>query len=160
MRLPPAAIILGHGSADCAGVRPVTSSQTVHQANYRLVCDVLRGVLRQLTQAEPGAVEKIGSIWYRASAVLYLLLLEHPIDRWGRCRSCRRCGPIVGLRRRPCRIYLKASYWLLRLPDAALVVSHLADDLGLRTAPGAGTAQPPTSFGGFLVITAGMPWLR
>ncbi len=137
-----------------------SSSLTVHQTSYRLVCDVLRGVLRQLAQAEPGAIKEIGSILYRASAVLYLLLLEHPIDRWGRCRSCRRCGTLVGLRRRPCRIYLKASYWLLRLPDEAIVVSHLATDLGLHTPPAAGIVQPPITFGGSLLITAGMPWLR
>ncbi len=129
---------------------------TVDQTSYRLLC----AAVRDTVHAGLGANDEIGSIRYRASAVLYLLLLEHPIDRWGRCRSCRRSGTIIGLRRRPCRIYLKASYWLLRLPDEAMLLSHLADELGLRTAPGAGTAQPPTSFSGSLVITGGMPWPR
>lgn len=144
-------------------MRPVTSnSLTVNQTSHRLVCDALRGVLRHLAPAGPGAVEEIGSIPYRVSAVLYTLLLDHPIDRWGRCRSCRRPGAIIGLRRRPCRIYLKASYWLLRQPDEAILRSHLADDLGLSTAPalGAETPQPPTNLGGSLVITGGMPWPR
>jgi hypothetical protein len=101
---------------------------TVDQTRQRLVCDLLREVLRQ---AGPGAVEKVDSVLYRASAVLYLLLLDHPIDRWGRCRSCPRPGAMIGFRRRPCRIHLRASYWLLRQPDNAMLLSHLADDLGL-----------------------------
>ncbi|MGH3804927.1 MAG: hypothetical protein ACRDTD_33240, partial [Pseudonocardiaceae bacterium] len=76
-------------------------------------------------------------ILYRASAVLYLLLLDHPIDRQGRCRSCPRPGTVIGFRRRPCRIHLRANYWLLRQPDNAMLLSHLADDPGLGTASGA-----------------------
>ena len=137
-----------------AGVRPVTStSPTVKQTSHRLVCDTLRGVLRRLAQTGPGALEEIDSMLYRVSAVVYTLLLDHPIDRRGRCRSCRRPGTILGLRRRPCRIHLKASYWLLCQPDDALLLSHLADDLGLTTVPGAGTPQPRTDSGGSLVIT-------
>ena len=112
---------------------------TVKQTNHRLVCDALRGVLRRLAQAGPGAVEEIDSMLYRVSAVVYTLLLVHPIDRRGRCRSCRRPGTIIGLRRRPCRIHLKASYWLRCQPNDAILLSHLADELGLGTAPGAGT---------------------
>jgi hypothetical protein len=66
---------------------------------------------------------------------LYTLLLDHPLDQRGRCRSCRRSGAMIGLRRRPCRIYLRASYWLLRQPDEALLRCHLADGLGLSTGP-------------------------
>jgi len=60
------------------------NSLTVNQTTHRLVCEALRGVLRQFTQAGPGAVEEIGSVPYRVSAVLYTLLLDHPIDRRGR----------------------------------------------------------------------------
>jgi hypothetical protein len=59
---------------------------TVEQTSHRLLCEALRESVR----AGPGAVERVGSIRYQASAVLYLLLLEHPIDRRGRCRSCPR----------------------------------------------------------------------
>jgi hypothetical protein len=119
---------MAHG----AGMRPVTSSNslTVDQTSYRLVCDALRGVLRPLVQDGPGAVEEVGSILFRASAVLYTLLLDHPIDRQGRCRSCRRSGTVIGLRRRPCRIYLRANYWLLRQPDEAFLFSHLPTTWG------------------------------
>ncbi|MGH3898876.1 MAG: hypothetical protein ACRDTA_11625 [Pseudonocardiaceae bacterium] len=123
---------------DGAGVRPVTSTGwTVDQTSHRLVCDLLRDVLGQ---TGPGA-EEVGSILYRASAVLYLLLLDHPIDQRGRCRSCPRPGAVIGFRRRLCRIHLRARYWLLRQPDNAMLLSHLADDPGRGTAPGAG--NPP-----------------
>ncbi len=40
-------------------MRPVTSSSlTVNQASHRLVCDALRGVLRQVAQAGPDAAEE------------------------------------------------------------------------------------------------------
>ncbi|MGH3697520.1 MAG: hypothetical protein ACRDRX_26665 [Pseudonocardiaceae bacterium] len=116
---------------------------TVEQTSHQLVCGLLRGVLRQATQAGPGAADGVDSILCQVSAVLYLLLLDHPIDRRGRCRSCRRPGSIIGLRRRPCRIHLRASYWLLRQPDQTMLLSHLADNPGPASSltPGAGT--PP-----------------
>ncbi len=89
--------------------------RTMEQTSRRLVC----AALRQAVAAGPGAAGGIDSIRYRAAAVLYTLLLDHPLDRLGRCRSCRRSGAMIGPRRRPCRIHLRASYWLLRQPDAA-----------------------------------------
>ncbi|MDQ2883639.1 MAG: hypothetical protein M3Y48_21405 [Actinomycetota bacterium] len=111
------------------------------QTSYRIICEELRGVLRQVVRAGPDAVEGIGSIRCQASAVLYTLLLDHPIDRRGRCRSCRRPGAMVGLRRRPCRIHLRARYWLLHQPDQALLLSHLAHELARSAAPG--PERPP-----------------
>jgi hypothetical protein len=90
---------------------------TVDQTSYRLLCDALR----ETVHAGPDAVDGPGSIRYRASAVLYLLLLDHPVDRRGRCRSCRRSGAVIGLRRRPCRVHARANYWLLRQPDHTLL---------------------------------------
>ena len=82
----------------------VTSTgRTVDQTSHRLV----REALRETVRAGPGAGERVGSIRYRASAVLYLLLLEHPIDERGRCWSCP--GVLSGLRPRPCQIHVKAS---------------------------------------------------
>ncbi len=98
------------------------TSRTVEQTNHRLIRDALRETL----QAGPSALEKAGSLRYRASAVLYLLLLEHPLDERGRCWSCP--GVLRWLRPRPCQIHLKASDWLLHHPDEAL--SHLARELG------------------------------
>ncbi|MGH3550403.1 MAG: hypothetical protein ACRDQU_20250 [Pseudonocardiaceae bacterium] len=96
---------------------------TIEQTRHRLICDVLR----QAVAAGPGAAGGIDSIRYRAAAVLYTLLLDHPLDRRDRCRSCRRSGALIGPRRRPCRIHLRASYWLLSQPDATAAPRHLAD---------------------------------
>jgi hypothetical protein len=101
----------------------ISTSRTVEQTNHRLICDALRETMR----AGPGAVERVSSIRYRASAVLYLLLLEHPIDERGRCWSCP--GVLSGLRPRPCQIHVKASDWLLHHPDEVLR-SHLAREFG------------------------------
>lgn len=99
------------------------TSQTVEQTNHRLICDALRETMR----AGPGAVESVSSLRYRASAVLYLLLLEHPIDGRGRCWSCP--GVLSGVRPRPCQIHFKASDWLLHHPDEVLR-SHLTREFG------------------------------
>jgi hypothetical protein len=101
----------------------ISTSRTVEQTNHRLICDALRETMR----AGPGAIERVSSIRYRASAVLYLLLLEHPIDGRGRCWSCP--GVLSGLRPRPCQIHVKASDWLLHHPDEVLR-SHLAREFG------------------------------
>lgn len=119
----------------------ISQSCTVDQTSHRLVCDELRGILRRAAQTGPGAVEGVDSMLYRVSAVLYLLLLDHPIDRRGRCRSCRRPGARIALRRRSCLINLRAGYWLLRQPNEAMLLAPLADQLGLGTASRAST--PP-----------------
>ncbi len=98
---------------------------TIDQTSHRLLCDALR----ETVHAGPGALDSPGSIRYWASAVLYMLLLDHPVDQRGRCRSCRRSGAMIGLRRRPCRVHARASYWLLRQPDDTLL-SHLANEVG------------------------------
>lgn len=114
---------------------PIAQGRTVDQTSHQLVCDALRGVLHRAVHAGPGAVDGIGSIQCQASAVLYLLLRDHPVDRRGRCRSCRRSGAMVCPRRQCCRIHRTASYWLLRQPDKAQLLSYLAVELGLDTAP-------------------------
>src|SRR5919107_563067 len=38
--------------------------------------------------------------------------MDHAVDRQGRCRSCRRPGAAFGLRRRLCRVHMKAEFWL------------------------------------------------
>ncbi|MGH4007525.1 MAG: hypothetical protein ACRDTH_05050 [Pseudonocardiaceae bacterium] len=106
--------------------------RTVDQTSHQLICDALRGALLRAVHAGPGAVDGIGSIQCQAAAVLYLLLRDHPIDRRGRCRSCRHSGAMVCPRRQRCRIHRTASYWLLRQPDKAQLLSHLASELGLE----------------------------
>jgi hypothetical protein len=130
---------------------PTTSrGRTVDQISYRLMCDALRGFLRRAVKAGPGAVEGINSIGCWASAVLYTLLLDHPVDRQGRCRSCRRSNAMIRLPR--CQIRIIASNWLLHQPDQATLLSHLANELGLGTAPPLGAGPPPDR--SLLTITA------
>jgi hypothetical protein len=90
-------------------------SASVHQTSYDLMCRVLRDAV----QAGPGAAGGIGIVEWRAVAALYLLLVDHPIDQRGRCRSCRRLGAVFGLRWRCCRVYVKAALWL-RQPEEVL----------------------------------------
>ncbi|MGH3900339.1 MAG: hypothetical protein ACRDTA_19260 [Pseudonocardiaceae bacterium] len=107
----------------------MTQDRTVDQTSHQVICDALRGVLLKAVHAGPGAVDGIGSVQCQASAVLYLLLRDHPIDRRGRCRSCRHSGSMVCTRRQYCRIHRTASYWLLRQPNQAQLLSHLATEL-------------------------------
>lgn len=123
-----------------------STGRTVEQTSHQLVCEALRETVR----AGPGAIEGVGSIRYRASALLYLLLLQHPVDEHGRCRSCP--GVMTGLRPRPCRIHLKASDWLLHHPDDALLLSHLARELGASRVP-PGSAAGRRQWPGLIVRT-------
>jgi hypothetical protein len=92
----------------------------------------LRGVVRAAVES-PRGTGGIGSIECRAVITLYSLLMDHPVDQWGRCRSCRRPGSVVGSRWRPCQVHSKATLCLRQLDEVLL--SMLADDLGLATAP-------------------------
>ena len=109
---------------------------TVGQTSHRLISEALGDELRQAVQAGPSVADQADSIRYRVSAVLYLLLRDHSIDRRGRCRSCRRPGAMMSIRRQPCRILIKARYWLLRPPEEAQLLSLLAAEL---------PASPPSS---------------
>ncbi|MGH4023969.1 MAG: hypothetical protein ACRDRV_05220 [Pseudonocardiaceae bacterium] len=91
-----------------------------------MLCEMLRGVLVNGVEA---GVHGVGSIEMRAVAALYGLLMDHPVDRRGRCRSCRRQGEVLGLRRRRCRVHRTVHFYLYQ-PDSFLL-SHLAGELGL-----------------------------
>ncbi|MCA1676299.1 MAG: hypothetical protein LC799_30360 [Actinobacteria bacterium] len=106
-------------------------SPTVRQTSYRLACAALRDVL--LDAARRGSDRGIRPVPYRACAALYSLLLDHPVDRRGRCRSCRRPGTVLGLRRRRCLVRVTAGYWLFQ-PDDGFLLAHLTSELGLTTA--------------------------
>ena len=99
---------------------------SVPQTSYRLLCEGLRRVLAGAVESGPSAV---GTIHSRAVAALYELLLNHPVDRRGRCRSCRRPGAVLGRARRRCRVRMAAAYWLHQ-PERFLLV-HVARELGL-----------------------------
>ncbi len=109
-------------------------SPSVYQTNYRVVCEALRKVLVTAVQAGPGTAGGVGSVECQAVAALYLLLLDHPIDRWGRCRSCRHPGAVFGLRWRDCQVHGKADLCLLGLTEE-LPSRWLAYELGLAASP-------------------------
>lgn len=108
-------------------------SPSVHQTSYQLLCESLGQVLVGVVEA--GAV--VGSVEVRAVAALYELLRDHPVDRLGRCRSCRLPGEVVGLRRRRCRVHRTAHFYLHH-PDDAFFLSHLASEVGMPAPPLAG----------------------
>lgn len=120
----------------------------MHQASYEVMCEVLRGVLVVSVQAGPGP-GGTGSIRCRVSGALYALLMAHPIDYQGRCRSCRRPGAVFGLARQRCRVHRQVHYWL-RQPDAFLH-AQLARECGLidpsptqpSQSPAVSSALPP-----------------
>ncbi len=115
-------------------------SATVYQTSHDLMCQSLRKVL--VDGAQVGgrdATGGIGSVRCRVSAALYALLMAHPVDREGRCRSCRRPGAVLGWRRR-CWVHIEASYWL-RQPEEFLR-SRVVQEWGLadQSPPGPGAA--------------------
>lgn len=114
----------GGGVMSTAGRRP-----SVHQTSYALLCQRLRGLLVNAVRAGPRAAGGVGSVPCRASATLYMLLVGHPVDRRGRCRSCWGPGAVLGLRRRFCRVRIAADYWLHQRPE--FLHSSLARELEL-----------------------------
>ena len=130
--------------------------RSVDQASHRLVCEALREAVR----VGPGALGRVGSIRYRASAVLYLLVLEHSVDWRGRCLSCP--GVTLGMWPRPCPIHLRVSDWLLH-HSPELLLSHLAREFGAGSVP-AGGAVGESRWPGLTVRDrtdpGGMPWPR
>lgn len=118
----------------------VGGSASAHQASYEVVCEVLRGVLVDSVQAGPGP-GGTGSIRCRVSGALYALLMTHPIDHRGRCRSCRRPGAVLGFARQRCRVHRQVHYWL-RQPDA-LLHAQLAQECGPADPSPAQRSQSP-----------------
>jgi hypothetical protein len=111
-------------------------------AHQNPLCQMLRKVLVDGIKAGG-----IGSVPLRVCTALHGLLLDHPIDQWGRCRSCRRPGSVFGLRWRPCQVHSKVTLCLQQL-DEVLLLDLLAEELGLvsaspPTAPGPATACDP-----------------
>lgn len=117
--------------------------------------DALRDVLIATVRSGPVGESGTDSIQYRACAVLYLLLCDHPVDGQGRCQRCRRRGAVLGRRRRECRIYLAASFWL-RQPDE-VVLGHFASELDHRRVPVRGTRRRPERCSTTRVVPADDP---
>lgn len=115
---------------------------SAHQTSYDLTCQMLHEVLLNVVRDGLGAKGRIRLAQFKAVAVLYGLLLEHPVDGRGRCRSCRRSDGLLRGGRRRCRVYMKAAFWLHQ-PDVAFLLSQLAHELGLTAAPPPTTGDAP-----------------
>jgi hypothetical protein len=104
-----------------------TSAPSAHQTSYGWLREVLRGAAR----AEVVSGPRIGTIGCRTTGALDALMTAHPVDRRGRCRSCRRPGRWFGRRRRTCLVYWTAHYWLFQ-PVEALRFRAGAAGIGSR----------------------------
>lgn len=69
----------------------------------------------------------------RAIATLYMIMMSHPVDRRGRCRSCRRPGTLIGRCWRRCRVHGEANVWLHQPTE--FLRSQLARELRLDAPP-------------------------
>ncbi len=123
----------------------IRGGPSVCQTSHNLMCQVLQKILVDGVQPGRGTAGGIGSVECRAVATLYMLLMDHSIDRRGRCRSCRRPGTVFGPRWRRCRVYGKANVWLHQ-PEEALRLRHLlTHELGLAPTPPAAPGRAPAS---------------
>ncbi len=113
--------------------RPTTTElpSSVHQTRHELIREALRRFLTQVV--ESGDPQRVRSVACQAAAALDALLLGHPIDRRGRCRSCRRPGAVLTLRRRRCQVYVEAGFYLLGAGE--LLRTYLVRELGLADDP-------------------------
>ncbi|MGH3912100.1 MAG: hypothetical protein ACRDTC_01610 [Pseudonocardiaceae bacterium] len=133
----------------------ISKSSTVYQTSYGLVRERLRGVLGAVVESGPGAEHERGSVSWRACAALYSLVEEHPVDRRGRCRSCRRRGALLWWVRRRCQVRVWACFWLHQ-PDEALL-GLLARELDQQPGPSPGAEEQADCSGSGRVASAPGP---
>ncbi|MGH3937783.1 MAG: hypothetical protein ACRDTG_03985 [Pseudonocardiaceae bacterium] len=112
---------------------PTDRGPSVSQISHQHLCAVLRAILVDAVHAGRRAAEGISTVPCQAVATLYLLLMNHPLDQRGRCRSCRRPGAVLGWCRRRCQVHGEASVWLRQPPG--FLRAQLAGELGLTVVP-------------------------
>ncbi|MGH3928980.1 MAG: hypothetical protein ACRDTF_03270 [Pseudonocardiaceae bacterium] len=117
----------------------ISKGPTVYQTSYGFLREMLRSVLWTIVESGSDTGDRMGSVRWRACAALYSLVEGHPVDRRGRCRSCRRPGAVLGRVRRRCQVRVSACYWLHQ-PDETLLLDLLVRELNQhpRPSPGAG----------------------
>ena len=96
-----------------------------YQTEHSLLRELLRKFL--VAEVEPSRDEGgCDQVMCGAVAALDSLLAAHPVDRRGRCRSCRGPG-WPGHRRQVCMVYRKAHFWLRQLTE--VVFFHLVREM-------------------------------
>lgn len=121
---------------------PVLSASRMNPTRYQTEHDLLREMLRRFlvaTAQSPRGVAGCDQVVYGAVAALDSLLAAHPVDRRGRCWSCRHSG-WLGRRPAVCVVFLKAHYWLRQ--RAHRVQAHLVSELGVDVAAPSGASDP------------------
>ncbi len=113
---------------------------SAHETSYALLREALRGAV--LTAVESGSDGGIGSVPCRATAALHALLGDHPIDRRGRCRSCRSRRLWLVRVRRVCRVLVTARFYLHQPGDVLLC--HFTSELDEPTLTSRSTSNPLT----------------
>ena len=103
----------------------------VHQTSHELLREALRaGLAAAVGSGRDGG---ISSTQCRASAALYALLGDHPVDQRGRCRSCRSLRELLGRRSRICRVLVAARFYLYQPED--MLLRLLANELDQPATP-------------------------
>lgn len=113
---------------------------SAHQTSRHLLREAIRGVLLTAIEPDCGNDDGTGSVQFRASAALYALLTDHPIDRRGRCRCCRGPRLLLGSGRRVCRVLVAARFYLHQ-PDDVLL-GRLTSELDAHTPASRSAADP------------------
>ena len=114
----------------------------MHQTSHELLREALRGGLAAAVGSGRGDGE-IGSIPCRASAALYALLGDHPVDQRGRCRSFRGLCTRLGRRGRVCRVLVAARFYLYQPEDMLLCLLASELDQSAASPPNADAAPDP-----------------
>lgn len=124
------------------------ASWNVYQASYQRLRDVLHNAVTHAAHTSSDARDGVGSLGWRMVGALDSLLAAHPVDRRGRCQSCRR-SRFWKRHQRVCMVFQQAHYWL-RQP-----AEQLPDHLSVS-----GTGRPDLDHGGAGVRTPDCSWLR
>ncbi|MGH3933331.1 MAG: hypothetical protein ACRDTF_25520 [Pseudonocardiaceae bacterium] len=122
---------------------PARRISTVQQISYALGCEQLRRILRPVLASGREGDGGVLGVEQRACAGLFALLLDHPVDRRGRCRSCRRPGAVFGRRWRRCGVHRTAGHWLQE-PHVGVLLRTLAHELDAPVPPPPISADPDT----------------
>lgn len=119
-----------HARTAADGGKPMISrGPSVQQITHELMCAALRTALRSIVDPGRDDPRESDSMGDRAITTLYMIMMSHPVDRRGRCRSCRRPGALLGRRWRRCRVYGEANVWLHQPTE--FLRSQLARELRL-----------------------------
>jgi hypothetical protein len=136
-----------------ASLRAPRPGRSAHQKSHAAMCALLQQVLKDAVQSGTDTAAGIDSVACRATAGLYALLINHLIDRRGRCQLCRSRG--WWGRRRVCLVFRKAHYWLRQHPGH--LPAHLASEWEIDLLPPPADRQITQVLSGITADPSGDP---